>query len=560
MKKITAFFFLNLLLLSSTSQAQEQKSISFDIEKLKAPERLLQECDGRAVIQNIAPQTVAHSPVNEKMVDMGAHPFFNGIYCAYADHRPFELSPDMIWLLICQGFSHHINNNAEELRHMFVSHEGKESLVVKMESGSLNDPQTWAGVFPQFIEEASKSTGPELFTTLTPDFSTTTPTTRIATQITALESVQSYFEFIVLRVACGIPKITLKGSPEDWKQLLNKANALRKYKLDWWIDEIEPVLKQCIAASEGSIDKPFWRNMFKYHNEKTYGQPLIIDGWIVKFFPYNNKRERNDLKSVRSADNLPDERAVVDFTLVNVYPGKIDPEAMQFVAGFTGLSQDHKTMCLRPEIGWLVTKKMDADIKRDVLEDFIKEDDKIDIKVSSFPKALIGFHYLSFLAIDFLDSVTVPGELALSDVGVLVINGKINDKETKKLRFLFPDTYLYINDSDYNLAAGAEKKNDRFQGYGYWPKIDTGMRYFRWLRVDYFNQKIEIPENIKYLKIDRLFLSGLIEPEEEQRLVALFPETEITINDHFYPGSEYDIRQEQRRKRLSDWIDGAGMK
>ncbi|MCI5212341.1 MAG: DUF4419 domain-containing protein, partial [Candidatus Electrothrix sp. ATG2] len=30
------------------------------------------------------------------------------------------MSPDMFWLLICQGFARHVNANSEELRHRFV--------------------------------------------------------------------------------------------------------------------------------------------------------------------------------------------------------------------------------------------------------------------------------------------------------------------------------------------------------------------------------------------------------------------------------------------------------
>lgn len=53
------------------------------------------------------------------------------MYQAYADHRPFVLSPDMIWLLISQGFAQHVNANHESLRKYFVDFSGKQSLVVQ---------------------------------------------------------------------------------------------------------------------------------------------------------------------------------------------------------------------------------------------------------------------------------------------------------------------------------------------------------------------------------------------------------------------------------------------
>lgn len=46
------------------------------------------------------------------------------MYRAYADHRPFTVSPDIVWLLICQGFAEHCSNSSETLRRMIVSHTG----------------------------------------------------------------------------------------------------------------------------------------------------------------------------------------------------------------------------------------------------------------------------------------------------------------------------------------------------------------------------------------------------------------------------------------------------
>lgn len=46
------------------------------------------------------------------------------MYQAYADHRPFVLSPDMIWLLISQGFARHINANQESMRNELVDFSG----------------------------------------------------------------------------------------------------------------------------------------------------------------------------------------------------------------------------------------------------------------------------------------------------------------------------------------------------------------------------------------------------------------------------------------------------
>ncbi len=48
----------------------------------------------------------------------------------------------VIWLLIVQQLAIHINQNAESLRHLFVTHSGKELIDIRADDfikGQLND-------------------------------------------------------------------------------------------------------------------------------------------------------------------------------------------------------------------------------------------------------------------------------------------------------------------------------------------------------------------------------------------------------------------------------------
>ncbi len=125
----------------------------------------------------------------------------------------------MIWLLISQGFAQHVNANHESLRDYFVNFSGKQSLIVQSDK-QLEDPTlSWNEIFPQFTEQIKKQVGnSHLVETLTCNFSTTTSLEKIVSEITIMESVKSYFEFIIIRIVCGIPEITLEGTPEDWEK------------------------------------------------------------------------------------------------------------------------------------------------------------------------------------------------------------------------------------------------------------------------------------------------------------------------------------------------------
>ena len=83
---------------------------------------------------------------------------------------------------------------------------------------------------------------------------------------------------------------------------------------------MEPILKKFIDASKGKKDVKFWRNMFKWHTQEEYGAPNIIDGWIVKFFPYDKDGKRFDLKTLTRDSNLPDEISKVDVRFIELWP------------------------------------------------------------------------------------------------------------------------------------------------------------------------------------------------------------------------------------------------
>jgi hypothetical protein len=84
------------------------------------------------------------------------------------------------------------------------------------------------------------------------------------------------------------------------------------------------------------------------------GDPYFLaDGWIVKFYPYNDYKLRNDLKGIcDGAADLPSEIVSVPLEFTDPNGQKTD---LTLWTGFVGLTQDTTTFALRPEIGWFIT-------------------------------------------------------------------------------------------------------------------------------------------------------------------------------------------------------------
>ena len=350
MKRLLCFLFtLQMFAVSVVASAQ----VTIKIEELSRPDALLPVWKVDKDVNTLSVNVDA----DRLVLQYGNHPFFYGMYEAYASHRPFVLSPDMIWLLISQGFSHHINADPEKYRDRMVDFQDKISLVV--ESECPLDKAQWDVLIPEFAQEVKENTKGTIAETMIADFSTTKQYEQIASEITLMETTKAYFEFVVVYIACGIPEVTLLGTTEDWQKVYDKAMQLRSFDLAWWIDELKPILKQFIKASEGNADIKFWRNMFKWHTQKEYGTTNVIDGWIVKFFPYDNYGKRFDLKTLTRDSSLPDEMAQADVRFIEINPDGTKVETMvELRGGFMGLEQNATNYALTPKIGWTVRKRL----------------------------------------------------------------------------------------------------------------------------------------------------------------------------------------------------------
>lgn len=528
-----------------------QKGITFEVEKLPEPDELILLRSYDDIYENLILKNVnlrkwdleqnridfnyhilAKSQAPDSLVSFGYNSFFYGMYQAYADHRPFVLSPDMIWLLISQGFARHVNANPEKAREYFVDFSGKSSLVIESKEGLYSNSRDWESIFPKFTSQIAKHTGEDLINILTSDFSTTNPAEKVASQITIMETMEPYFEFIKMYVVCGIPEITLQGTTEDWQKVLDKTEKLGAYNLKWWTSELKPILKEFVNASKGEIDKDFWRNIFKYHTQEQYGAPNVIDGWIVKFFPYDKDGKRNNLNKLVGGESLPEEIVKVDLKYIEVIDGYAHETMLELWAGFIGLKQNPETFALTPIISWMVKKK-DVDqvgLHQKLLSDNIPSSSwgsGIMLRISEVPENLQKLNEIYSLSLHFKSDVKIPAWLKKIRIGKLEIEGEISQAEVDKIVDWFPKTNLEINDKKYNTG-----KNSWVKVHGSIPEKLKNLDEIWVLEIWNLSSPNElvIPDWIKNIKIDNLSLVNKASTETIEKIKTLLPNTKLYVN------------------------------
>ena len=264
-----------------------------------------------------------------KRIKMTRHPVLTAYYTAFLEHYPAILSPDILWMLILEGFSRHVKLNSEKLKHKFIK-SNSDKIVVKQDpkgDKSINktSSQRWGDIFKDFVESSKEYIDSTILHLFTPYFSTTTEEIEYSCQLNIMSIISPYVTFIkkyggCCCGGCAFPYIKLLGTLQDFKQLRIKTEGLKGFLIDDWIDKILNIIDKIIETKKGKIDYKFWDNMItnqkrEYtdelekkvsdaHEAKKY-EKIEIFGWIFDFFPfkevtYSKEITKEELLKIKS--------------------------------------------------------------------------------------------------------------------------------------------------------------------------------------------------------------------------------------------------------------------
>jgi hypothetical protein len=294
--------------------------------------------------------------------------FLQACYTAFANHQHLILSPDDVWIAIAQGFSCHVNVNAEALRRKFVQHDGKKYIEIQRNEfvkGSADND--WMGGFAEFSDRIAEYIG-DTRGLIVSDFSTTGPIEKAASEVVLMDTVKAYFDY-GCRTRCGIPDITLLGEPADWANLVHRAMRLTEFDeaLAPWVRSLTIVLGEFVKASKGHPDLAFWKSFFKEGGGS--GGPYI-NGAVCAFFPYvkNYGRDGGEFCLNKYAVEWQNDRGCFHGMTTEAVPSGLcsvpfrwiyytQVFPMSFFGGFVGAHHDAEANTVRPAIGWAVTDR-----------------------------------------------------------------------------------------------------------------------------------------------------------------------------------------------------------
>ena len=209
---------------------------------------------------------------------------FSAVQAAYNNHWVLRTRPEDWWTSISQTIATRIDKHANNplVRQFFVSHEGKKQLTVGIGPSvqGINNEKFFQEMISQVTRNINK---PEYTTTMASDFSQSSPVDRIVSSIMLMFSFKEYFEYRAM-FCCGIPGVTMLGTEDDWKRLIDKLEQVEDLlrpidqvlQMADWFATSKAVLKNLLETYQGNPDKDWWSRIMDIRPFGSGGRKLIL--------------------------------------------------------------------------------------------------------------------------------------------------------------------------------------------------------------------------------------------------------------------------------------------
>jgi hypothetical protein len=207
---------------------------------------------------------------------------------AYSHHHHLTLRPEDVWFAVLTQLSFYINAHAEELRSVFVAHDGRKEVAVT-DFGTIRtvDFGRLAVALTGEMEKHIVDDG--LRGWILPDFTTTRPSDVVVAAVLMMGTMQKYFSYKI-QLLCGIPSVTLLGEREDWVKIRDRLADSRLVDGQWGKEPVQFAarLRTVLDYFIRSFDDPkdaqvldFWSKIA--HHIGGGSGPTYLSGWITAF-------------------------------------------------------------------------------------------------------------------------------------------------------------------------------------------------------------------------------------------------------------------------------------
>jgi hypothetical protein len=197
----------------------------------------------------------------------------------WAKHYGIIISPDIIWHIFLNELATHIKNNSEDYRVLFTNSSEKKTIRVPYR-GNVLDLNT--------VVKHLKALVPTNVDLFLPEFSTTDAGASFAFMAAFADAVSPYYNYSMY--LCGVSKIKITGTQEDWGKMLTSVGALKDYfpiLLDYFeriCSFVSTIIKQFTEPDAGIMGH------FFFLKRCGSGGQVEVGGWVRDLYIDNKPR------------------------------------------------------------------------------------------------------------------------------------------------------------------------------------------------------------------------------------------------------------------------------
>ncbi|MBI2473669.1 DUF4419 domain-containing protein [Candidatus Uhrbacteria bacterium] len=213
--------------------------------------------------------------------------FLQAVHACFANHYPLALRPEVLMQVVLTQIAEVVKRNPEHYRDLFTTSAKQETIRVRHDGlllGNSNSP--WHEAIRMFHPELQKRVPSHIMGDMLAPFTTDTIEAQLARLISFMDAASKYYKYVV-ETRCGIPRVRMLGTRDDWVTLAQAVNNLSRFfgdKLGKYFQELIPVTQKLASQASGeTTDDRFWTSLYKCEGKS--GTPQC-NGWITALFNY----------------------------------------------------------------------------------------------------------------------------------------------------------------------------------------------------------------------------------------------------------------------------------
>ncbi len=217
----------------------------------------------------------------------------------WGSHYGVIVRPDILWYTLLCEITQIIHQDPDVYSHLFSDHEEKTDITIRSDSMVIMPLDVLISSLSKLVPI---NTDPFLI-----DFSTSTDRSRHACYAAFADMCSPYYNYSMYR--CGIPKIRVDGTMEDYEKILINWNILGDVMRinNEYFQRVQKILTNIITSIK-KYDLDFWQDIFQLEQCGS-GHQVEVCGWWKDLY--------YKLPNVQYVCNFSSHVSVVSYTQLN---------------------------------------------------------------------------------------------------------------------------------------------------------------------------------------------------------------------------------------------------